>query len=109
MDKSLKRGFLELLVLKCLDGRRLHGYALLKDLEQADASHFQASEGSLYPLLARLEREGLIKSAWVERRRYYTLTVKGKKALTTQKQAWQSFSEAMTRFLATPLPDGASA
>jgi PadR family transcriptional regulator PadR len=69
MDSSLKRGFLELLILKCLDGRRLHGYALLKDLEQADAKHFQASEGSLYPLLARLEREGLIKSSWVERRR----------------------------------------
>lgn len=107
MDKSFKRGFLELLILKCLDGRRLHGYALLKGLEHADAAHFQASQGSLYPLLARLERGGMIKSAWVERRRYYALTPKGKRSLVERRKTWVSFSEAMTRFLASPLSQAA--
>ena len=102
LDRELKRGSAELLILSLLDARPRHGYDLSKLIETRSGGQLKFHIDSLYPLLYRLEERGWIKGAWVEkpgerRRRFYKLTADGRRVLAAQKKTWAAFVEAVRR------------
>ncbi|MCI0415184.1 helix-turn-helix transcriptional regulator, partial [bacterium] len=77
-----------------------HGYEISKLIEERSEGALKFHVASLYPLLYRLEKRGLIQGRWVEktgqrRRRYYRLTPQGRKMLKEQRSLWQDFAHAM--------------
>lgn len=102
LDRQLKKGSTELLVLSLVEMRARHGYEIGKLIETRSGGALTFNVASLYPLLYRLEARGLIEGRWVEkasqrRRRYYRLTAAGRKMLRMQQSAWATFVEAMKR------------
>ncbi len=102
LDRELKKGSAELLILSLVEPRPRHGYEISKLIESRSNGALSFNVASLYPLLYRLEKRGWIQGKWVEkagqrRRRYYKLTAEGKKVLKAQRSGWQSFVEAINR------------
>lgn len=102
IDPEWKKGSAELLILSLLETLPRHGYELSKLIEKRSDGALRFHAASLYPLLYRLEKRRWIQGRWVEkagqrRRRYYQLTPEGQKVLTSQRQGWQAFVEAMNR------------
>jgi transcriptional regulator len=102
LDRELKRGSTEMLILALVEDRPRHGYEIAKLIEQRSEGVLQFHAASLYPLLYRLEKRGLIKGRWVEkagqrRRRFYKLTAAGQKILAQQRQTWKEFVFALDR------------
>ena len=102
LDRELKKGSAELLILSLVEARPRHGYEISKLIETRSEGALRFNVASLYPLLYRLERRGWIQGRWVEkagqrRRRYYKLTPAGKKVLAAQRSTWQSFVAAINR------------
>ena len=102
LDRELKKGSAELLVLSLVEDRPRHGYEIgqLIELRSRGVLHFNV--GSLYPLLYRLENRGWIRGRWIEksgqrRRRYYRLTPAGEKVLAAQRNTWRDFVGAINR------------
>jgi len=102
LDRELKKGSAELLILSLLETRPRHGYEISKLIESRSGGMLKFNVASLYPLLYRLEKRDWIEGRWVEkagqrRRRYYKLTREGKRVLASQRSAWQSFVAAINR------------
>ena len=102
LDRELKRGSAELLILSLLEARPRHGYDLSKLIETRSGGTLKFHLDSLYPLLYRLEERGWIKGTWVEkpderRRRFYKPTPEGKRVLALQRKTWAAFVEAVRR------------
>jgi PadR family transcriptional regulator PadR len=102
MDRELKRGSTELLILSLIEYRPRHGYEISKLIEDRSNGVLTFHVASFYPLLYRLERRGLIAGRWVEqagqrRRRYYKLTAAGKQMLKAQRSTWRDFVDAIQR------------
>src|SRR5829696_1421289 len=102
LDRELKKGSAELLILSLVESRARHGYEISKLIEARSDGMLSFNVASLYPLLYRLEKRGWILGRWVEkagqrRRRYYKLTAEGKKVLAAQRHSWQEFVEAINR------------
>src|SRR5436190_17992387 len=102
LDRELKKGSAELLVLSLVEDRPRHGYEIAQLIERRSRGVLHFNVGSLYPLLYRLENRGWIRGRWVEkagqrRRRYYRLTPAGKKVLAAQRDGWQEFVGAINR------------
>jgi len=102
IDREVKRGSTEMLILALVEDRPRHGYEIAKLIEQRSDGVLKFQAASLYPLLYRLERRGLIKGRWVERtgerrRRFYKLTAAGQKILAEQRQTWKEFFAALDR------------
>src|SRR5881409_2016799 len=102
LDREVKRGSTEMLILALVEDRPRHGYEIAKLIEQRSEGVLQFHAASLYPLLYRLEKRGLINGRWVEkagqrRRRYYRLTTEGKRVLAAQRRTWKEFMTAITR------------
>jgi transcriptional regulator len=102
LDRELKRGSAELLILSLLEARPRHGYDLAKLIHTRSGGQLTFHIDSLYPLLYRLEERGWIKGVWVEkaderRRRFYHVTAQGRRALTAQRKTWAAFVEAVRR------------
>src|ERR1700730_684614 len=102
LDRELKKGSAELLILSLVEARPRHGYEISKLIESRSDGTLKFNIASLYPLLYRLEKRGWLKGRWVEkagerRRRYYRLTAEGKKVLAAQRNTWQEFVEAISR------------
>ena len=102
LDRELKRGSAELLILSLLDARPRHGYELSKLIHARSGGQLTFHIDSLYPLLYRLEERGWIKGTWVEkpnerRRRFYNVTAEGRHVLAQQKKTWATFVEAVRR------------
>src|SRR5262245_9795795 len=102
LDRELKKGSAELLVLSLLDARPRHGYEIGRLIEQRSEGAVRFKVASLYPLLYRLERRGWLVASWVEkagqrRRRYYRLTKEGRQVLAQQRKGWQRFVAAVAR------------
>src|SRR5262249_4826846 len=100
LDRELKKGAAELLLLSVLEARPRHGYELGKLIETRSAGRLVSPLASLSPLLYRLEERGWIKGAWVEkpgerRRRFYRLTPPGRRVLSQQRETWDNFVEAV--------------
>jgi PadR family transcriptional regulator len=101
-DQDLKKGSAELLILSLLEARARHGYEISKLIESRSGGVVRFNVASLYPLLYRLERRGWVQGRWVEkagqrRRRYYRLTVEGRKVLARQRSTWEAFVGAINR------------
>jgi PadR family transcriptional regulator, regulatory protein PadR len=100
LDRELKKGAAELLLLSVLEAKPRHGYELGKLIETMSGGRLVFHLDSLYPLLYRLEERGWIKGTWVEkagerRRRFYRLTPMGQRVLLRQRQTWDEFVEAV--------------
>ena len=102
------RGHLDLLVLATL--RRtgpVHGYGLIAALRDGSDGEFDLPEGTVYPALHRLERDGLVVSDWstdtARRRRVYALTKDGRAALTEKRKSWQRMVDGVAAVLDGPI------
>lgn len=99
--QQLKKGVLELLVLKLICQSPSYGYELQKRLKEDSAGLFQLKEGTLYPILYRLEDDGLIVSGWQQGegraapKKIYTPTPRGREENLRRKAVWQNFSTAV--------------
>jgi PadR family transcriptional regulator, regulatory protein PadR len=102
IDREMKKGSAELLILALVETQPRHGYELCKLIETRSDGVLTFHAASLYPLLYRLEKRDLIEGRWVEkagqrRRRYYRLTAEGKRVLAAQRRTWKEFMTAITR------------
>src|SRR5256885_10161548 len=102
LERELKRGSIEVLILALLDERQRHGYDISRLIEERSGGAIPFHTASLYPTLYRLEDRGLIEGRWVEkigqrRRRYYRVTRKGREVLARQRSIWDSFFIALNR------------
>ena len=102
LERELKRGSTEVLILALLEDRQRHGYEIGRLIGERSEGTISFHDASLYPTLYRLEDKGLIDGRWVEkagqrRRRYYRLTPAGRKMLASQRTTWQTFFLALDR------------
>ncbi len=102
LDRELKKGSAELLILSLLEARPRHGYEISKLIETQSDGVVSFNVASLYPLLYRLQKRGWIQGRWVDkagqrRRRYYQLTAAGRKVLQAQRSNWKAFVTAIGR------------
>jgi PadR family transcriptional regulator PadR len=103
IDIQLKKGALDLCVLALLSRGDSYAYEIASRLAEA----IGMGEGTIYPLMRRMQAEGLVQTYLVESpagpsRKYYKLTAAGQTSLATQKSAWQSFAGAVTSILGEP-------
>jgi DNA-binding PadR family transcriptional regulator len=103
MSGEMLKGHLDALLLAAVEARAAHGYAILEELRQRSGGAFDLPEGTVYPALHRLERAGLLESAWSadtgRRRRVYALTKKGRAALARSRNDWRQFSDGVNAVL----------
>jgi transcriptional regulator len=97
---DLLQGTLDMLVLKSLQLEPMHGWGITERIEQWSQQVLQVNQGSLYPALHRLTRQGFITSSWrvtenSRRARYYALTAAGRRALAEEHSSWERLSEAV--------------
>ena len=103
-NKELKRGTLEMILLRLISERQMYGYELASTLEKRGGSLFRIKEGTLYPILYRLENAGYIESRWqtLDRgvpRKYYRLTKTGTKYLEMRVDEWKEFTTAISKLM----------
>jgi transcriptional regulator len=101
---DLLQGTLDLLILKTLSLESMHGWGIAQRLRQISRDVLQVQQGSLYPALHRLERQGLIAATWQpsennRRAKYYELTQTGRKRLEAEAASWQRLSAAIAQVL----------
>ena len=100
------QGTLDMLILKTISRKQLHGYAIAVLIEQRSDNVLRVEEGSLYPALHRLELAGLLESEWKlsesnRRAKFYRLTPQGRKRLTTETTNWNRLAAAIARVMET--------
>lgn len=101
---DLLQGTLDLLILRTLSTGSMHGWSISERIEQISSDVLQIGQGSLYPALHRLERQGWIKAEWGvselgRRARFYSLTARGRKQLEIETENWLRFSAAVGHVL----------
>lgn len=111
-DPDLMRGTLDTILLEAISRRPMYGYEICKAVNSRTQGYFDLREGSLYPALHRLERDGCLKSYWEQtdagrRRKYYQITDSGGEALTRKRDEWRQFTGAIERVLTTLVPGAA--
>ena len=100
------RGSLDLLVLKTLSLEPMHGWGISRRIQQMSEGALDVNQGSLYPALQRLEKEGLITSDWQttdnnRQARYYRITASGRRAMRLELESWQRFIVGLEAVLRT--------
>ena len=100
--REVKKGSAETLILALLEDRPRHGYEIGRQIEERSGGAITFQIASLYPMLYRLEKRGLIEGRWVEkagerRRRFYKLTEEGRVVLNRQRSFWSEFVEALDK------------
>ena len=103
-QSGLVQGTLDMLILKTLALRPMHGYGIGVRIEQISKGVFQVNAGSLFPAIRRMERDGLIAGEWGatennRRAKYYALTTQGRAALKRETRDWEVQLAAITRIL----------
>lgn len=104
-ERQMKKGVLDMLVLKLLDEEPRYGYQLIQEMRERSQETFLLKEGTLYPVLYRLEDEELVISKWSEAegkqvpRKYYEITDKGKKALVEIREVWKRIAGGITQIM----------
>lgn len=101
---DLLQGTLELLVLKALSLAPMHGWGIAQRIDQLSGEVFRVQQGSLYPALQRMLRQGWIRSEWRttennRRARYYSLTPAGRRRLQAERSTWERVSAAINAVL----------
>ncbi len=105
------QGTLALMVLKTLDILGpLHGYGIARRIEQISGDLLSVNQGTLYPVLLKLEQEGVIASDWGlsennRKARYYRLTPAGRKQLRAERRGWEQTAEIMAKFFVVKAED----
>jgi transcriptional regulator len=102
IGREAQKSSAELLVLALLEDRARHGYEIGKLIEVRSEGVLKFHIASLYPMLYKLERRGLIQGRWVEkagqrRKRFYRITPEGRRVLERQRSRWQEFMSALAR------------
>lgn len=97
---QLLKGSTDCLLLSSIKDRPSYGYVLIKEMEARSGGYFRFKEGTIYPALHRLEKEGLIVGKWErlengQERRYYYITAKGEQALAARMAEWRGFADAV--------------
>jgi PadR family transcriptional regulator PadR len=105
MEGEMLKGHLDMIVLATLSAGPAHGYAVIEEMKRRSGDAFDLPEGTVYPVLHRLEEAGLLSSRWVtarpgRRRRVYSLTARGRRALAERRAVWERFSDAVGGLLA---------
>ena len=98
------RGSLDLLILKTLSLAPMHGWGISQRVQQISRGALEVNQGSLYPALQRLEKDGLVTSDWDttdnnRRARYYRLTAAGRRALGVELESWRRFASGLEAVL----------
>jgi len=101
------RGSLDLLILKTLSLAPMHGWGISQRVQQISNGVLEVNQGSLYPALQRLEKDGLVTSDWDttdnnRRARYYRLTTTGRRALGVELESWRRFASGLEAVLGVP-------
>ena len=100
-ERQMKKGVLDMLVLQLLTEGRKYGYQLIAELREKSEEIFSLKEGTLYPILYRLEDEGLVDSRWSEPenrqipRKYYLMTDKGRHTLKEMYRSWRQIADGV--------------
>ena len=106
-DPNLVRGSLDLVVLATLADGEKYGYLILKRLRDASRERHDIQAGTLYPILHRLEHDGAIRGRWEDvgerRRKWYSVTEKGRQSLQEQAGLWHAFADYVNAVLAPAL------
>jgi PadR family transcriptional regulator PadR len=102
--QQLRKGSTPVLILSVLAAEKMYGYQIMRELEQRSEGYFTMTAALLYPALHQLEADGLVKSEWQDgqgkrRRKYYTITPKGRKALMSNQAEWETFLVNLQRTL----------
>ena len=97
---DLVQGTLDLLILRTIASERMHGWAIAQRIQLLSRDELQVNQGSLYPALQRLERQGWIRADWGtsetnRRARFYELTVDGRARLAQERADWERLSAAI--------------
>ena len=103
---GLLPGTLDMLILKAVSLKPLHGYGVLLRIQQISGQALTIPQGSLYPALYRLEHQGLIAAEWGEsdnkrKAKYYSVTVSGRRRLKDEVASWNRLAEAIAAALGT--------
>lgn len=111
MPNPILPGTLDVLILKAVSLGRLHGYGILLRIEQISGDALRIEQGALYPALARLEHQGLIKGEWGKsdngrRARYYSISAAGRRRLGAETASWNRLAEAIAMALAARPQEG---
>src|SRR6516162_11858919 len=104
MEGEMLKGHLDMIVLAALSSGPAHGYAVIESIRLGSGQAFDLPEGTIYPVLHRLEGAGLLTSRWVtaesgRQRRVYALTRRGARALEERRGVWQRFTVAIGSLL----------
>lgn len=102
---QMKKGVLDMLVLKLLESEPKYGYQIIQEMKEKSREIFQLKDGTLYPVLYRLEDDGLVASRWSKAkgkqaaRKYYEITAGGKQALDEIRTVWKSISDGIEKIM----------
>ena len=104
MERELKRGTLELVLLALLKDGDRYGYEIVTELAERTNGRFEMKEGTLYPVLYRLEEAALVEPYWQTQergvpRKYYRMTAAGRAALRSQREEWRAFVSVVEHVL----------
>lgn len=113
IERELMRGAGPVAVLKLLESGDMYGYELVKALSDRSQGILDMGQSTLYPMLYNLEAKGFVSSQWrdgdsARKRKYYTLSGKGKKRLISETEQWRSVAQAMQSLGILTEPQGAS-
>lgn len=100
INKELLKGSISIMILSLLAKKNMYGYQMMQELKVISKDTFELKEGTLYPLLHGLEKDGAIESYWFDteegrRRKYYKITEDGRELLKQKKHEWSFFVDAI--------------
>lgn len=104
-EKQMKKGVLDMLVLKMMEEEPKYGYQIIQEIREKSTQIFSLKDGTLYPILYRLEDEGFVVSEWSEAegkqvpRKYYRITGEGQNALIQIQNVWQNISAGVEKIM----------
>ncbi|MBT2640318.1 PadR family transcriptional regulator [Bacillus sp. ISL-39] len=109
-NRELLKGSTSLVLLQLLNERDMYGYELVKELDKRSDHSLQVKEGTLYPALHKLEKQGYIEFYWQEQekgpaRKYYRITDEGREVLIEKTEEWQQFVNVMNKVIRRPKND----
>lgn len=104
-ERQMKKGVLDMLVLKLIEPEPKYGYQIIQEMKGKSSEIFLLKDGTLYPILYRLEEDGLVESRWSEpsgkqvSRKYYEITSNGRATLGQITAVWKHISDGITRIM----------
>lgn len=104
-ERQMKKGALDMLVLKLLESAPKYGYQLISEMREKSEGVFTLKEGTFYPILYRLEEDKLVESKWSKSqgkqvpRKYYMITEKGKETIPQIEKVWRQISAGVNRIM----------